>query len=334
MRDEDRQELKRRRRWEREVLRDGLRGGHLREHPDSAWLPGEAPLKVARTLLKAGGCEAERRPLTGLRRDEGFAALIDVVPARDPVTAATDRAQEQGADALLLGTHHFAFGGSPRQLRPARERFDGPVIMGCLASDEADIAIAAALEADGVVADVRLVDDLPALFAAARCYAMPVLVQADDRATLDAARAAGSTAIVLRRPDEPDERAADRSFRLLQGLPDTLCVVVAGARTLKTALALRRSGADAALVPAGLLDLDIEALAPPDEEEPSFAPDARLMEALGAMGVADPFLFTQSSSGLLVLTGSGPPTAPREPDDPRTCPLDVLRVRRPRGFRV
>lgn len=333
MRDEARQELRRRRRWERDILRDYLRGGHLREPPTSPWLPGESALSTARALLKAGGCEAERRALTPLRQDDRFAALIDVVPSRDPVTDAADRAQDQGADALLLGTHRFVFGGSPTQLRPTRERFEGPVVMGCFASDEADMAIAAALEADGVVADVRFVDDLPALLRAARCYAMPVLVQADDRATLDAARHAEPDLLILRPPDEGDDRAAERSFRLVVGLPDALTVLVVGARSLKTALALRRAGADAALVLPRLLDLDIEALAPPGEEEPYFAPDAKLMEALGAMGVADPFAFTQSSSGLLVVPTTAP-AAPPEPDEPFGCPLDVLRVRRPRGLRV
>lgn len=333
MREEARQELRRRRRWEREIVRDFVRSGHLREPPTSPWLPGEAALSAARDLLKAGGCEADRRSLGSLRQDERFAALVDVVPALDVLTEASDRAQEQGADALLLGTHHFSFGGSPTQLRPTRQRFEGPVVMGSFAADEADIAIAAALEADGVVADVRFTPDLPALLTAARCYTMPVLVQADDRATLEAARAAEPDRLILRCLDEDDERAADRSFRLLVGLPDVLTVVVAGARTLKTALALRRAGSDAALVAAHLLDLDIEALAPPGEEDPSFAPDARLMEALGAMGVADPFAFTQSSSGLLVVP-SAAPAAPPVPDEPFGCPLDVLRVRRPRGLRV
>ena len=333
MRDEARQELARRRRWEREILRDALRGGHLREHPNSPWLPGETALETAAALLKAGGCEADRRPLAPLRRDDRLAALVEILPGRDALVPAADRAQEQGAEAILLGTHHFAFGGSPRQLRPTRERFDGPVIMGCLATDEADLAVAAALEADAVVADLRLCPDLPALLAAARCYAMPVLVQVDDRATLDGARRAEPDRLILRQPGEESERALDRSFRLIRNLPDALGVLVAGARSLKTALALRRSGADVALVDPVLLDLEIEALAPPGEEDPQFAPDARLMEALGAMGVADPFAFTQSPSGILYL-GDGPPAAPPAPDEPFGCPLDVLRVRRPRGLRI
>jgi indole-3-glycerol phosphate synthase len=333
MRDEQRQELKRRRRWEREILRDALRGGHLREPPDSLWLPGLTALEDAQALLKAGGCEADRRPMSTLRSDTRFAALIDVVPRRDDIVRAADLAQEQGAEALLLGTHHFGFGGSPRQLRPTRERFEGPVVMRNLAADEADIAIAAALEADAVLADVRLVEDPKALLATARCYAMPVLFEVDDRDTLEAARHGEPERLILRRVGGDPERAADRSFRLLQGLPDRLTVVVDGARTLKTAVALRRAGADAGLVEPRLLDLDIEDLAPPGEEEPSFAPDAKLMEALGAMGVADPFGFTQSSSGLLVLPGAGV-VAPAEPEEPFGCPLDVLRVRKARGLRV
>ncbi len=331
MRDEQRQELGRRRRWERGILRDGLKGGHLRESPDAAWLPGLSILEEARALLKAGGCEAERRPL-GLR-GERLGSLIDLVPSRDEVTATTDRAVEQGAEAILLGTHHFAFGGSPRLLRPARERFEGPVIAHSLAADEADVAIAAALEADAIATDIRLVDDLAALFAAARCYAMPVLVQVDDRATLDGARSADADRIVLRRPGEAPSPAADRSFRSLVGLPDAITAIVAGVRSLKTALALRRAGADAALIEPRLLNLEVEALAPHDEPEPSFAPDPELMAALGAMGVADPMAFTQSSSGLLVVPGKAF-AAPPEPDEPFGCPLDVLRVRRPRGLRV
>lgn len=330
-RDAARAELRRRRRWEREILRDALRGGHLREDPDDAWLPGLSILEEARALLKAGGCEAERRPL-GLRAD-GLTALVDVRPGHHPLAKTTDAAHEQGAEALLLGSNHFAFGGSPRQLRPTRERFERAVVSHDLAADEADVAVAAALGADAIVARVRLVDDLPALLAAARCYALPVLIEADDRATLDAARSAEADRIILRLPGEDDERAADRSFRLLSGLPDPLEVVVAGVRSLKTALALRRAGADAGLIAPRLLDLEIQELMPADEPEPSFSPDPELLAALGAMGVADPSMFTQTGSGLLLIPGTEP-TLPTEPEEPFGCPLDVLRARRPRGLRV
>ena len=171
------------------------------------------------------------------------------------------------------------------------------------------------------------------LRSAARGYALPLWLEVEDRAGLDAAVQAEVDGVLINALDEEPARARDRSLRLLSGLP-MLPAVVAGGRSLRAALALRRAGADGLLVPPSLLDVELEALQ--DADEPAFEADDALLAALGQMGVADPLAFTASGTGLLLLPSDPfPSPGPADADDgpPPSCPLDVLRVRRPRGPR-
>ncbi len=323
------EELLRRRRWEQEILRDALRG-NLRVEPDSPWLPGEAVLEEARELLKAGGCEAERRRIE--LDPKRLLGAVEVVPRRgDRIREASEQAQEQGADAVLAATDWFTLRGGPAHVRAARDRFEGPVFARGYAVDEADVAVAAALEADGLIASAAVADELLVLRRAAHCYALPLWAEVQDRAELDAAIAADVDGIILCSMDEEPARARDRSLVLLSGMPP-LPTLVAGGRSLRAALALRRAGADGLLVPPPLLELELAELQ--DADEPAFEADDALLAALGQMGVADPLAFTQSGTGLLLLP-SEPFAAPAPVDEPPpSSPLDVLRVRRPRGPRV
>ncbi len=323
------EELLRRRRWEQEILRDALRG-NLRVEPDSPWLPGEAVLDEAGALLKAGGCEAERRRVE--LDPKRLLGAVEVLPRRgDRIREASEQAQEQGADAVLAATDWFTLRGGPAHVPAARDRFEGAVFARGYAVDEADVAIAAALGADGLVASAAVADELLVLRRAAHCYALPLWAEVQDRAGLDAAVAAEVDGIVLCSPNEEPARARDRSLMLLSGMP-LLPTLVAGGRSLRAALALRRAGADGLLVPPALLELELADLQ--DADEPTFEADDALLAALGQMGVADPLSFTQSGAGLLLLPSDPfPAPEPVEEQHP-TCPLDVLRVRRARGHRV
>jgi hypothetical protein len=324
----DSAELSRRKRWERSVLRDALRG-HVRVDPTEAWFPGLDVLADARHLLRAGGTDEPRRGVElGAER---LGAVMAVLPFRgDRLGPTCDRSAEQGVEVLAVATDAFALGGRPSAVGRARERFDGPVLAWGWQGDEAEVAVAAALGADGVIA--RTADDVDAraLAKAARCYGLTLWWEVCDARSREDADAADG--LVVLRWDERDPGAAlERSCRWMRGWRGV--AVGAGAPTLRRAQALRRAGADALLAEPGWLDRRIEEVAPQDE--PALDPmseDPELLAALALMG-ADPTMFRTSSSGLLLLSTEPVFTAP-EPELPPLGALDVLRVRRPRGPRL
>jgi len=323
----DRGEWARRKRWEREVLRDGLRYGNWRAPPDAAWLPGEDVLTAARGLLKDGGCEGSTVSVRGDR--------LSAVVALPGSGAGAEEAGDHGAEAVLLPTDSFGFGGSPRRVRAVADAFGGPVVAAQLPGDEAEIAVLAALGVPGVLA-VPLPDvDLVGLASMCRDYGRTLWVAIEDRASRDAALRAEATIVVWRLGEADDGAALERSCRLTAGIDPGVEVVGAGATSLQRALALRRAGADGALLPARLLDCTMEELAPADE--PEIMEDPLLAEALLSLG-ADPTSFSASASGLLLMGGQ-PKRAPvvveesAAIEEPRG-PVDLLRVRRPLGLRL
>ena len=271
-------EIAGRKRWEREILRDALRG-NLRVPPDSPWLPSLEDLDRARAFLKQGGCEgSDRSFLDALSIDDRLSVVAEVKRASPSagVIATWDVPDELaeayargGADAVSVLTDAHYFDGRPAFLQRVRGRFGGPVLRKDFLDDEADLAISAALGADAVLAIVALLGPRTSDFLrTARCYGLDVLVEVHDRRELDYAMAAGSAVIGINNRDLRTFRVAlETTERLAELIPSpVLLVAESGIRSATDAVRMRRAGADAILVGEhlarsggeGLAELQIE----------------------------------------------------------------------------
>lgn len=254
-------EIDRRKRWEREILRDALRG-NLRVPPDSDWLPSAEALADAGRFLRQGGRQAEdRRPFEAALVHESELRVIAEIKRRSPSAGAfatwTDPAElaatyaEGGAAAISVLTDAHYFGGRPGFLASARTVFGGPALRKDFLDDELDLAISAALGADAVLLIVAMLGPRTGgLIRLARAYDLGVLVEVHDQRELDLAMASGAPVLGINNRDL-------RTFTIDLGTTERLAcqvpapVVVVGESGVKSpvdAARLRKAGCDAILV--------------------------------------------------------------------------------------
>lgn len=253
-------EIARRKRWEREILKDALRG-NLREHPDSAWLPSENVRDTARRYLRQGGHEGNHRPFAASLSHEHRLSVIAEVKRRSPsrgVIASWDLPEplaeaygKGGASALSVLTDAHFFDGRPAFLSRCRQVFEGPVLRKDFIVDELDLAITAALEADAVLLIAALVGpQIGELVRLARCYDLEVLAEVHTERELEYALIGGATTVgINNRNLETFEVDLAITERLAARIPGPFGVVSeSGIKGPQDALRVRKAGADAILV--------------------------------------------------------------------------------------
>lgn len=251
----------RRKRWERDVLRDGLRSGVWREQPGTGWVPSPEVLSTARGLLKAGGRNAVGRNFGGaLSNEDRLTVIAEIKRASpsagviaqwtEPEPLATAYA-EGGADAVSCLTDHEFFAGRPGFLPRVRAVFGRPVLRKDFLVDVIDLAIAAALGADAVLLIVAALGPRTTqLQAEARSFGLQTLVEVHDRRELDLAMAAGSLVVGVNNRDlttfEVDLGTTERLAELIP--PFVTLVGESGIKSPADAARMRRAGCDAVLV--------------------------------------------------------------------------------------
>ena len=254
-------EIGRRKRWEREILRDALRG-NLRVPPESDWLPSAAALEEAKGLLRQGGREAEgRRNFAGTLVDEGELRVIAEVKRRSPSAGAfaswTDPAElaatyaSGGAAAISVLTDAHYFGGRPGFVAACRTVFGGPTLRKDFLDDELDLAVSAALGADAVLLIVAMLGPRTGeLIRLAQAYDLEVLVEVHDQRELELAMASMAPVVGINNRDLRTFRVdLGTTERLAAQVPGPVVVVgESGVRSPADAARLRKAGCDAILV--------------------------------------------------------------------------------------
>lgn len=302
-------EIARRKRWERNVLRDALKG-HMRERPGEGFLPDEATLKLAFRLLKAGGCEAvERREWEGSLADAEHLTVIAEVKRRspsagsfaswsDPAELATVYAEGGAAAVSCLTDAHF-FDGRPSFLPRCREVFSGPVLRKDFLDDELDLAISAALGADAILLIVSMLGPRTGdLIRLARAYDLGVLVEVHDERELEMAMVAGAPVIGINNRNLSTFRTdLGTTERLAERIPPGVVLVAeSGVKGVDDARRMRRAGAHAVLVGealarsggAGLKDLQVPEARGGRGGSETRMQDKELEEMLAASGLVLP----------------------------------------------
>jgi len=253
-------EISDRKRWEREVLRDALRG-NLRVDPNSAWFPGIEVLQQTKRLLKQGGEEPTDRSFSRALFDEERLRLIAEIKRASPSAGRiADWSQpdqlaatyaKEGADAVSVLTDAHYFDGRPQFLGAVRQVFPGPVLRKDFLDDEVDLAVSSALGADAVLAIVALLGPrIGEFLRVACCYGLQVLVEVHNRRELDLAMAAGAEIVgVNNRNLKTFAVDLKTTEELAELIPSSVILVAeSGIRSPADADRMRRAGADALLV--------------------------------------------------------------------------------------
>jgi indole-3-glycerol phosphate synthase len=172
-------------------------------------------------------------------------------PRADPDTVA--RAYEQGgAAALSVLTDRQFFSGSFADLRAARQATSLPALRKDFIIHPAQVVEAAAEGADAIllIAALLSVAEMKNLHEVASRYRLAVLVEAHDRAELDAALEAGSRIVgVNNRNLRTFEVSLAVSLELAPYIPrDVIRVSESGIRTAEDVQTLRTAGFQAFLV--------------------------------------------------------------------------------------
>jgi len=259
-------EIGRRKRWERERLRDALRG-NLRVDPESQWLPPPEMLAQARRYLKEGGCERQRRPFAPTLQDKKQLCVIAEIKRQSPSAGRfadweqpedlAEQYTQGGASAISVLTDAHFFGGAPSFVERTRAVFPGPVLRKDFLGDEADLAISAAMGADAVLLIVRLVGTRTAhLLRLARCYDLDTLVEVHDERELELAMASAAPVLGINNRNLDDFSIdLSRSEELMARIPRPIAVVSeSGISSRAQAERMRRAGADAVLVGQALAE--------------------------------------------------------------------------------
>jgi len=258
--------ISRRKRWEREILRDALKG-NLRVPPDSDWLPSAELRERAVRFLRQGGTEGHRRPFAESLQDPQHLQVIAEIKRRSPSAGLLADWQmpeplaqaygEGGAAALSVLTDAHFFDGRPSFLPRCRVVFEGPILRKDFIDDEADLAISAAMQADAVLLIVALLGTRTSkLIRLAKCYDLEVLVEVHDERELDIAMAATAASIGINNRNLDNFRVdLSRTEELAARIPSPVAVVSeSGIRSRDDAVRMRRAGADALLVGQSLAE--------------------------------------------------------------------------------
>jgi indole-3-glycerol phosphate synthase len=217
----------------------------------------------AKALPPARGFAAALRSVAGLgviaevKRRSPARGEID--PHLDPAELA--RAYERGGAACLsVLTDREFFGGSPDDLRDAREGTALPVLRKDFTVAAADVCDARLMGADAVLLIVAALDDaeLRDFHALAGELGVDALVEVHDEAELDRALAAGARLVGVNQRDlvtfEVDATRAVRVGRALAPRGDDVVrVAESGIRGPEDAVALAGAGFDAVLVGESLV---------------------------------------------------------------------------------
>ena len=251
----------RRKRWERDVLKDGLRSGIWREQPGTGFVPADEVLDRARAALKAGGARAAERDFAGALCNETRLTVIAEIKRASPSAGVIARWTEPeplamtygegGADAVSCLTDVEFFAGRPDFLPRVRGVFGGPVLRKDFIVDVVDLAIATALGADAVLLIVAALGPETARFQReARAFGLHTLVEVHDRRELELAMAAGADVIGVNNRDLTTFRVdLGTTERLAEGVPPFVTLVgESGIKGAADAERMRRAGCDAVLV--------------------------------------------------------------------------------------
>lgn len=201
----------------------------------------------------------------------------DLRMALDPALLARQYAQG-GACCLSVLTDKHHFGGSPSDLRSAREAVDLPVLRKDFTVDLRDVCDARLMGADCVLLIVAALDgsELADFHALATELGLDVLVEVHDEADVERALDVGATLIGVNQRDlmtfEVDQQ---RAVRVASSLPETVVSVAeSGIRGRADAIVMSAAGYDAVLVGESLVTSGdpaaaVEALRVRNGSEPS-----------------------------------------------------------------
>jgi indole-3-glycerol phosphate synthase len=177
-------------------------------------------------------------------------------PGLDPARLAGQYA-EGGAACLSVLTDEEFFGGSPDDLRAAREAVDLPVLRKDFTVSAADVCDARLMGADAVLLIVAALDDaeLRDLHAVATELGLDALVEVHDEAELDRALAAGADLIGVNQRDLTTfEVDPARAQRVAAAMPEgVLRVAESGVQGPDDAAVLAAAGFHAVLVGESLV---------------------------------------------------------------------------------
>jgi indole-3-glycerol phosphate synthase len=215
--------------------------------------------------------EAQAQPAlrgfaAALRGAEGLGVIAEVKrrsPSKGDLAADLDPAKlagsyaAGGATCLSVLTDPEFFGGSPDDLRAAREAVSLPVLRKDFTVAPADVCDARLMGADAVLLIVAALDDaeLRDLHALADELGLDALVEVHDEAELHRALAVGATLVGVNQRDlvtfQVDTRRAER---VVAGIPDGVVrVAESGIRGPDDAARLHAAGYDAVLVGESLV---------------------------------------------------------------------------------
>ena len=175
----------------------------------------------------------------------------DLAMALDPHTLARTY-EDGGATCLSVLTDEEFFGGSPGDLRAAREACSLPVLRKDFTVSPLDVVDARLMGADCVLLIAAALDisELAELHRLAFDLRLDALVEIHDERELDAAVRVGATLIGVNQRDLTTfEVDHERAVRMAAAIPDGIVKVAeSGVRGRDDARALRDAGYDAILV--------------------------------------------------------------------------------------
>jgi len=182
----------------------------------------------------------------------------------DPAAVATAYAAG-GATCLSVLTDAESFGGSPDDLRAARDATSLPMLRKDFTVGAIDVADARLMGADAVllIAAALDPDELAELHALAGHVGLDALVEVHDEVELEVAMGCGATLVGVNQRDlvtfEVDH---ERACRMAAAMPDGVTTVAeSGVRGADDARRLSAAGYDAILVGEALVTSDDPALA-------------------------------------------------------------------------
>jgi indole-3-glycerol phosphate synthase len=236
-----------------------------RTRADVARRRRELPLSpVAEASPRRPFTDALRRPGLSLlaehKRSSPSAGTIRDDLVLGQVVAAYERG---GASALSVLTEGPSFGGSLEDLRAAREASSLPILRKDFIVDPYQLYEALQAGADAILLIVAALDagELARLHELAGELGLAALVEVHDERELEAAAAAGATLIGVNNRDlKTLEVDTDRTYELLERIPEGVTVVSESGFSTRTELdELERAGVHAVLIGEALMrSADIE----------------------------------------------------------------------------
>jgi indole-3-glycerol phosphate synthase len=175
----------------------------------------------------------------------------DLNVSLDPADVATQY-EAGGAACLSVLTDAEFFGGSPDDLRAARDAVALPALRKDFTVDARDVADARAMGADAILLIVAALDDdeLRSFLALARDLTLDVLVEVHDERELDRAVDAGASIIGVNQRDLTTfEIDRELAVKLAPRMPEGVVTVAeSGIRGVDDARVVAQAGYDAVLV--------------------------------------------------------------------------------------